>query len=492
MTNANSLKRGVLAAALAVLTGAAIHLWPPGMSQTNAAAPLVQAPAAVAATSAAYPDFASIVRAYGPAVVNIAVTGKVPARNDEEEADGDPLAEFFRRFGPGFQRPPQGRGQVPRLMRGQGSGFIVSADGTILTNAHVVDGATEVTVKLTDRREFKAKVVGADRRSDVAVLKIDAKNLPIVHLGNPAEASVGEWVLAIGSPFGFENTATSGIVSAKSRSLSGDSYVPFLQTDVAVNPGNSGGPLFNLKGEVIGINSQIYSASGGYQGISFAIPIDVAAKVRDQLLATGKVTRGRLGVVVQELNQDLAESFGLKSPRGALVSSVEKGGPADKAGIEPGDVIVAFGGKAVEHSADLPVLVTDARPGRAARVDVIRKGSNKAFDVVVDELKDPKTAANGREGPDQGKLGLAVRPLDADEAREAGVKSGVVVEAVSGPAARAGIQQGDVILSVNGAPVRTVEDLRNAAAKIEKGAGRNIALLVQRDNAKIFVPVSPG
>ena len=489
-----TFKRSALAAAFALMAGVGVHLWAPAGSHANAAPQaqqLAAAPASNAAALAAYPDFASIVRAYGPAVVNIAVTGKTAARN-EDAADSDPLAEFFRRFGPVLPRQPQAQGQTPRQVRGQGSGFIVSADGTILTNAHVVDGATEVTVKLTDRREFKAKVVGSDRRSDVAVLKIDARNLPAVRLGNPADVSVGEWVLAIGSPFGFENTATSGIVSAKSRSLSGDSYVPFLQTDVAVNPGNSGGPLFNLRGEVIGINSQIYSASGGYQGISFAIPIDVAAKVRDQLVATGKVTRGRLGVVVQELNQDLAESFGLKSPRGALVSSVEKGGPADRAGIEPGDVIVAFGGKAVDHSADLPVLVTDATPGRAARVDIVRRGGSKTLDVVVDELKDPKTAANEPAGADQGRLGLAVRPLDAEEAREAGVKIGVVVEAASGPAARAGIQPGDVILSVNGAPVRTVDDLRSAAAKIEKGSGRNVALLVQRDNAKIFVPVNPG
>ena len=489
MTHA-TLMRGVLAASLAVLTGAAVHVWSPGMSQANAAAPLFQAPAAqVAAAPAAYPDFASIVRAYGPAVVNIAVTGKATAPTDDDGA-ADPLSEFFRRFGPGFPRMPQG--QAPRLQRGQGSGFIVSADGTILTNAHVVDGATEVTVKLTDRREFKAKVVGSDRRSDIAVLKIDARSLPTVRLGNPADVSVGEWVLAIGSPFGFENTATSGIVSAKSRSLSGDSYVPFLQTDVAVNPGNSGGPLFNLKGEVIGINSQIYSASGGYQGISFAIPIDVASKVKDQLVATGKVTRGRIGVVVQEVNQDLADSFGLKKPQGALVSSVEKGGPAEKAGIEPGDVIIAFDGKTIDRSADLPVLVNDVRPGQHKRLEVVRKGASKSLDVTVGEFKEPKTAANERDGASQGRLGLAVRPLDADEAREAGVKGGVVVEAVSGPAARAGLMQGDVILSVNGAPVRGVEDLRAAAARVDKSGGKSVAVLVQRDNAKIFVPINLG
>ena len=483
MTNA-SLKRGVLVASIAALTGVATHFWAPQLPHATAALPVVAAAPAVVSSS--YPDFASIVRANGPSVVNIAVTGKARAGDDEESAAADPMEEFFRRFGPGLQRPQPG--QTPRVKRGQGSGFIVSGDGVILTNAHVVDGAEEVTVKLTDRREFKAKVIGSDKRSDVAVIKIDARNLPAVRIGNPADVSVGEWVLAIGSPFGFENTATSGIVSAKSRSLSGDSYVPFIQTDVAVNPGNSGGPLFNLKGEVIGINSQIYSASGGYQGISFAIPIDVAAKVKDQLVATGKVTRGRLGVVVQEVNQDLADSFGLKKPQGALVNSVEKGGPAEKAGLEPGDVILSFDGKTVDRSGDLPLLVTDVKPGQRARVEVVRKGANKSIDVTVGEMKEPKVAADDREGAAPGRLGLAVRPLEADEARAAGVKSGVVVEAVNGPAARAGIQQGDVILAINGAPVKGIEDLRAATAR----AGKSVALLVQRENVKIFVPLNLG
>ena len=487
-------KRGVIAASLALLAGGGVYLSSHGMSQARAAAPVAVAPAApmapmapMAAIQTGYPDFASIVRANGPAVVNIAVTGKARAGDDDESAaSNDPLQEFFRRFGPGAQR--QQPGQAPRLTRGQGSGFIVSSDGIILTNAHVVDGAQEVTVKLTDRREFKAKVIGSDRRSDVAVIKIDARNLPAVRLGNPADVSVGEWVLAIGSPFGFENTATSGIVSAKSRSLSDDSYVPFIQTDVAVNPGNSGGPLFNLRGEVIGINSQIYSASGGYQGISFAIPIDVAAKVKDQLVATGKVTRGRIGVVVQEVNQGLADSFGLKKPQGALINSVEKGGPADKAGLESGDVIVAFEGRPIDRSADLPVLVTDIKPGQRARVEIIRKGNAKSLDVVVGELKEAKTAANDGENAAQGRLGLAVRSLDADEARAVGVKSGVVVEAVNGPAARAGIQPGDVILSINGTQVKGVDDLRAATAK----AGKSVAVLIQRDNTKIFVPLNLG
>ena len=314
MTNI-TLKRSLLAVAVAAAFGAGYagsHAPVVAQAQAAPAVTAVPAPAMPLVRPAAYPDFASIVRAFGPAVVNITVSGK--ARAGQSEGADDQMSEFLRRFGPGFPRMPQ----EPRVQRGQGSGFIVAGDGLILTNAHVVDGAQEVTVKLTDRREFKARVVGLDKRADVAVLKIDAAGLPVVKLGDPAATSVGDWVLAIGSPFGFENTATSGIVSAKSRALEG--YVPFIQTDVAVNPGNSGGPLFNLKGEVIGINAQIYSASGGYQGLSFAIPIDVAARVRDQLVAHGKVTRGRLGVVIQEVNQGLADSFGLKKPQGALVS----------------------------------------------------------------------------------------------------------------------------------------------------------------------------
>ena len=327
-------------------------------------------------------------------------------------------------------------------MHGQGSGFIISPDGRILTNAHVVDGAQEVTVKLTDKREFKAKVVGVDRKSDVAVLKIEATNLPTVKFGNPAEAKVGEWVLAIGSPFGFENSVTAGIVSAKGRALPDEGLVPFIQTDVAVNPGNSGGPLFNLKGEVIGINSQIFSRTGGYEGLSFAVPIDVAVKVQDQLVAHGKVTRGRLGVMIQNVNQALAESFGLSKPMGALVSSVEKGSPAEKAGVEPGDVIVKLNGKDVADSAELPAQVADIKPGGTAKLEVIRKGKSQELNVTVGETKDGKVAANDAGQQEPGRLGVAVRPLDPDEQRQAGVKGGVLVEEATGAAARAGIQPG--------------------------------------------------
>lgn len=344
-----------------------------------AAAPAGARGAAQAADSrlgqAPAPDFAAIVERYGPAVVNITVTGAARHASASEGmpgfAPGDPMWEFFRRFGPGIPQPP-GEGQ---FARGQGSGFIVSPDGVILTNAHVVADAQEVRVKLTDRREFNAKVVGFDKLTDVALIRIDARNLPTVRLGDPAAVRVGDPVLAIGAPFGFENTATSGIVSAKSRSLPDETYVPFIQTDVAVNPGNSGGPLFNARGEVIGINSQIYSRTGGYQGLSFAIPIDVATKVQQQLAAHGKVIRGRLGITIQDVDQALADAFHLPRPQGALVSSVEPGSAAEKAGLKPGDVILSLDGAPVEHSGDLPARVADMKPGTRASLEVQRDGA---------------------------------------------------------------------------------------------------------------------
>jgi serine protease Do len=375
-------------------------------------------------------------------------------------------------------------------MRGQGSGFIVSPDGYILTNAHVVENADSVIVRLTDRREFRAKVVGTDKTTDVAVLKIDAKSLPSVRLGKSTDANVGEWVVAIGSPFGFENTVTAGIVSAKSRSLPDASYTPFIQTDVAVNPGNSGGPLFNLAGEVIGINSQIYSRSGGFQGISFAIPIEVALNVKDQLVKHGKVTRGRLGVTVQEVNMTLAESFNLDRPRGALVSAVESGSPAEKAGLLVGDIIVKYDGKPIERSGELPVLVGNVAPGNSAPVEVWRKGSTKTLTIATFEGKakaeqvadDDKGAAPG------GRLGLAVRPLTPEERKENDGRAGLLVQQAAGAAARAGIQQGDLVLSINGTAVKSVDELRDGIAK----AGKRIALLIQREGQQIFVPVELG
>ena len=450
----------------------------------SASAPAVTL-SAQPATVAALPDFTGIVAQNGPAVVNISVIQKTEPTGFAADMQGvdpsDPFYEFFRQF-----RVPIPHGQMP--LQGVGSGFIVSPDGVILTNAHVVNGATEVTVKLTDKREFKAKVSGIDKPSDVAVLKIDAKNLPTVKLDQADDVRVGEWVLAIGSPYGFENTVTSGIVSAKSRALPGDSYVPFIQTDVAVNPGNSGGPLFNMKGEVIGINSQIYSRSGGYQGLSFAVPIDVALNVQNQLLKHGSVTRGRLGVTIQDVNQALADSFGLKQPAGALVSAVEKGSAAAKAGLQPGDVILRYNDKDIMISSELPVLVANTAPGTAARLDVMRKGETRHIDVTVGELKNAKIAAADVAGQDHGRLGVVVRPLNPDEQKQAGVTGGLVVENATGPAANAGIQPGDMILSVNGTPVRSVEQLQSLLSK----TGKHVALLVQRDDMKRFVAVDIG
>jgi serine protease Do len=396
--------------------------------------------------------------------------------------DDNGLPDIFRHF-----RIPSPR-DMP--LRGQGSGFIISPDGIVLTNAHVVDGADEVTVKLTDRREFKAKVLGKDKPSDIAVLKIDAKNLPSVAIGEPSSSRVGEWVLAIGAPFGFENSVTAGIISAKSRSLPDEGVVPFIQTDVAINPGNSGGPLFNLNGEVIGVNSQIYSQSGGYQGLSFAIPIDVAMKVERQLVDKGKVSRGRLGVLIQQVDQPLAESFKLDKPSGALVSEVERGSPADKAGIEPGDVILKFEGKEIARSADLPPLVADVAPGTKSEVQIWRKGKSQTLTVKLGEMKvESGSADTSSDAPAKGKLGIAARPLTDEERKDADLKSGLVVERIGdGPAARAGIRQGDIIVSVNGESVTSVEQLRSLIDK----RGKHIALQVQRDDRKLFVPIELG
>ena len=478
------LVRSLMAAGLvtALVAGYSRAGVPPATHPQAATAPAaITAPAA----TAQLPGFTWIVEKFGPAVVNISVSAEGKAAAAAPDMPGldpnDPFYEFFKRF-----KGPMPRGKAP--MHGQGSGFIVSPDGRILTNAHVVDGAQEVTVKLTDKREFKAKVVGVDRQTDVAVLKIDATNLPTVQLGNSAETKVGEWVLAIGSPFGFENSVTAGIVSAKARALPDESYVPFIQTDVAVNPGNSGGPLFNMKGEVIGINSQIYSDTGGYQGLSFAVPVDVDAKVADQLVAHGKVIRGRLGVTIQNVNQALADSFGLGKPMGALVSSVEKGSPAEKAGVEPGDVIVKLDGKEVADSAQLPGRVAEIQPGATAKLEVVRKGATKELAVTVGELKDKKVAANAGGQQEPSRLGVAARPLDADEQRQAGVKGGLLVEDASGAAARAGIRPGDVILAVNGTPVDSVAQLSSLVSKVDK----HVAILVQRDEARIFVPVELG
>ncbi len=482
-----TLKRTLVAAAVAVAVTGGYVIFDKNVMSAHAFTPSLPL-AATAATSAALtlPDFSSIVAQNGAAVVNVSVTG--PMKTSAEMAPfsqlepNDPFFEFFRRFRP--QVPQQGGMPV----HGLGSGFIVSPDGVILTNAHVVADGGEITVKLTDKREFKAKVIGVDKPTDVAVLKIDAKNLPAVRLGDPSQARVGTWVVAIGAPFGFENSVTAGIISAKSRSLPDEGYVSFIQTDVAVNPGNSGGPLFNLNGEVIGINSQIYSRTGGYQGLSFAIPIDIAMKVEQQIVQHGKVSRGRVGVMVQEVTQSLADSFGLKQPVGALVSSVEKDSPGEKAGLQPGDVILKFNSKEVVSAADLPPQVADMKPGSSVKLEIWRKDHAMENTLTIGEFENPKLAAANPNDMDKGRLGLAVRPLTPDEQRQAEVSGGILVEDAVGPAARAGIQRGDVILSFNGEPIASIEQLRVLASK----AGKHVALLVQRDNAKLFVPVTIG
>jgi serine protease Do len=431
-------------------------------------------------------DVADLVERHGPAVVNISTTKMVKrgeglpfAMPDDEE-----MQEFFRRFFPGA---PGGRGPMQEIpARGAGSGFIVSSDGYILTNAHVVRGADEVEVKLIDKRTFSAKVIGADSRTDVAVIKITANSLPAVKLGDPARLRVGEAVAAIGSPFGFENSVTAGIVSAKGRSLPSESYVPYIQTDVPINPGNSGGPLFNMRGEVVGINSQIYSRSGGYQGVSFAIPIDVAMEVVGQLKAGGKVSRGWLGVVIQEVTADLADSFGLDRPRGALVSQVQEDSPAARGGLRASDVILSFNGKPVENSGDLPRMVGMAKPGANITLQVWRRGKAQDLLVVLGELPGEEAIA-GKSGKTYSRGGLALSELTADQRRELGIDHGLLVEEVTSDAARAGIRVGDVILAVNNGKVATVEAFRKAIATVPKG--KSAAILVRRGEGSLYIPL---
>ena len=436
---------------------------------------------ALAAHPAGLPDFSAIVDQNGAAVVNISTSGHQQVAGNSPGIPrfdpNDPSFQFFKHFK--IPTPPSG---AP--INGLGSGFIINPDGVILTNAHVVAGADQITVKLTDRREFTAKLVGIDKPSDIAVLRIDAKNLPTVKVGDSSRIRVGEWVLAIGSPFGFENSATAGIVSAKSRSLPDENYVPFIQTDVAVNPGNSGGPLFDLNGEVIGINSQIYSQSGGYQGLSFAIPIDVAMSVEKKLEQHGHIEHGRLGVTIQEVNQQLAASFGMKLPAGALVSSIEKGSPADQAGVVPGDVIMEFNGKTIEHANDLPPLVADLQPGSEGKMLLWHNKDSHTITLKVGKLVDTEIASNSAD-TGTGRLGLAVRALTPEESKEAGVANGLIVEQSSGPAAKAGIEPNDVIVALNGTSVTSAEQLKSLVAN----AGKHVALLVQRGEMKIFVPI---
>jgi serine protease Do len=474
----------VVAGIAAAVTAGFSQFGGPGLNAAHALnAPAAQMSAPPGIASRPLPDIATLVEQNGPAVVNIKVSSMTKTSAElPDELKNSPFGEFFRRFGGQGQQGPA----VPT--HGEGSGFIVSADGIVLTNAHVVAEASKLTVRLTDGREFEAKVAGVDKKTDVAVLRIDAKDLPTVKIGNPAATRVGEWVVAIGSPYGFENSVTAGIVSAKSRSLPEENYVPFIQTDAAVNPGNSGGPLFNLAGEVIGINSQIYSRTGGYQGLSFAIPIDVAMRVEGQLVATGRVSRAKLGVSIQEVDQGIVESFGLPKAAGALVAGLEKDGPAARAGVQPGDVVLKFNGRAINRSSDLPMAVGEAAPGSSAEIEVWRKGRIERLNAKLTELTEPKVAAASDAKADGGKLGLAVRPLTADEKREAELVGGLVVEDVNGPAARAGLQPGDVILSLNGKPVNTPEELRSLVGK----GGKTVALLVQREGGRRFVAVPLG
>lgn len=445
------------------------------------------------------PDFSQLAEQYGPAVVNISVThdGKQASAGKGQSAmpqlppgmdQNDPLFQFFRHFygAPGGDDGDGGDDSGPT--RSLGSGFIVSPDGYILTNAHVVDDASHVTVKLTDKREFTAKVVGSDKASDVALIKIDAKDLPIVKIGDPSKTKAGEWVVAIGSPYGFDNTVTAGIVSAKARALPDENYTPFIQTDVPVNPGNSGGPLFNLDGEVIGINSMIYSKTGGFQGLSFAIPIDMAMKVKTQLQQFGKVSRGRIGVTIQEVNQSLAKSFGLPKPTGALVSSIDKSGPAAKSDLKPGDVILAVNGQTIDDSVQLPEKIADMRPGQEADLTVWRNGAQQTVAVKVAALSDKTETASNDDTATHGRLGLAVRDLSPQEKQSEGVTHGLVVMRTGGPAEQAGVESGDIILSLNGTPVTSAAQLSD---KLKK-AGNNVALLVQRDGQQIFIPVDLG
>ena len=455
---------------------------------------LLLLPLGAYAQARALPDFTELVEKQGPAVVNISTAQtarahpKVPQMPNLDE--DDPFFEFFRRF------MPPSPGQSPREFstRSLGSGFIIGADGYILTNAHVVDGADEITVRLTDKREFKAKVIGADKRTDVALIRIDATGLPIVKLGDPNKLKVGEWVLAIGSPFGFDNTVTAGIVSGMARSLPQENLVPFIQTDAAVNPGNSGGPLFNLNGEVVGINSQIYSRTGGYMGLSFAIPIDVAMDVQNQLRSTGHVSRGRIGVVIQEVTKELADSFGLANPQGALVNAVESGGPADKAGVEVSDIIIKFDGKNVASSSELPRIVGAIRPGSKVTMQVWRKGASKDLTVTVAEIPQDKVASREKRAKPveavANRLGLVLSELSDEQRKELKIAHGVVVDEVRGQP-RGDLRKGDIILALIHKGVNTeaksVAQFNKALNAIDKAV--TVTLHVRRGNNQSFVTV---
>ena len=460
------------------------------------AVPLAAPPAQAQGRGVVLPDFTELYEKQGPAVVSIDVTQRArrsPAA--PEISEDDPFYEFFRRFGP----IPRGGGNGPRRdfdQQSTGSGFIVGTDGFIVTNAHVVDGADEVRVRLSDRREFIAKVVGADKRTDIALLRVDAKDLPKVTIGDPDKLKVGEWVVAIGKPFGLENTMTAGIVSAKGRDLPQENLVPFIQTDVAINPGNSGGPLFNLRGEVVGINSMIYSRTGGYMGLAFAIPIDVAMNTVNQLKEKGRVTRGRIGVTIQEVSKEAAEAFGLKGPAGALVNSVEKGGPAEKAGVEAGDIVLKADGRDVRNSNDLPRIITSVAPGKSIRLVVWRKGTQREVTVVVAELKEETAQARVRPSPSPkekarpNRMGLVLSDLTDEQKKDADVKSGVLVEDVAS-GVRGNVQPGDIILEIVSkgvtTEVKTAAQMNDYLGKLEKGAA--VTLRMKRGDNQFYATV---
>lgn len=446
------------------------------------------------------PDFTELAEKQGAAVVNISVT-QLPQEGPAGMSpfpgmpDDEAMGELFRRFG--IPLPPGGPGgqQVPQQpSQSFGSGFIIGSDGYVLTNAHVVREAGEVVVKLSDKREFKAKLIGADRRTDIALLKIDATGLPKVTVGDPNVLKVGEWVVAIGSPFGLENTMTAGIVSAKGRALPQENFVPFIQTDVAINPGNSGGPLFNLKGEVVGINSQIYSRTGGYMGLSFAIPIDVAIDISNQLKANGKISRGWLGIGIQEITKELAESFGMKNTNGALVAGVEKGSPAEKGGLEAGDIITKFDGKAIVASSDLPRAVGSTKPNKQVPVEVLRKGATKTLSITLGEMPNDNeiAASNGKlpAKPEVNRIGLLLKELTPQQKKKLNGKNGLLVVDSQGAAAQAGLRRGDVILGLNNSEVESLEQFNKQIAAAP--SGKTVALLVQRGENTLYVPVKVG
>ncbi len=464
----------------------------PFFKATFLAAALALGGAPLASAQAQLPDFVQTVKDVSPAVVNISTTQKrpkmaqgMPPGGVSPFPEGHPFNELFKHF---YEGQPGGGMPNQRPAQSLGSGFIIDASGVILTNAHVVKDAESITVRLQDKRELPAKVLGMDERTDVAVLKVEASGLPVARLGNSDQVEVGEWVLAIGSPFGLDFTATQGIVSALARNLPDDTYVPFIQTDAAVNPGNSGGPLFNTKGEVVGINSQIYSRSGGYMGLSFAIPINTATQVADQLRSGGKVVRGWLGVMIQPIDADLAKSFGMDRPRGALVAQVQPDSPAAKAGVKSGDVILKFNGQPIDNTAQLPAKVAATKVGSKAELEILRDGKEKTLAVTIEQLKDDtaSSATPNAEQPGETSLGLAVQPLDAAQLKELDIKHGLLVRQIGdGAAGRAGVRVGDVLMELGGVKLESVSDLKTATSKLKPG--QPVALRLIRDGSPLFI-----